>query len=351
MQKQQQNNKPRTKVSKQIVIANGNRKAAPVATTKIIKTNVPQIKNTGSNVRIRHREFINDVLGSVAFSSSQSYIVNPGLVSTFPWLSSIARRYESYRFRTLRFLFETAAPTSTTGSIILCVDYDPTDLNPAGKTQALSYKSSVRSAPWQPCALSCTEQDLHKRTSYYTRGGLVSTTDLHLYDTGNLFVCVSGQAGATAIGELYVEYDVEFMTPQLETSDGISKSITATTIMSAVWPFGTGQTIVGNLPVNVAWMEALPAQVITFLSAGDYFIFWNVVGTGITDPAVWTAGAGCTISKISANITAGATVMSFVARVRVTSPVTGWASPPTGAWTTVTTSRLYITPCVYTDFA
>ncbi len=162
-----------------------------------------------------HREFLADVNGSVAFASTQ-FQVNPGLPASFPWLAAVASRYESYRFNELRFLFETQTSTATAGTVILAPDYDATDAAPTTKQQATSYRSAVRSAAWAPSVLVCDREDLHKRESYYVRSGSVpANTDVKLYDTANLFVCTQGMSGATAVGELYVEYDVHLMTPQL----------------------------------------------------------------------------------------------------------------------------------------
>ncbi len=344
MQKKQ-NNKNKNKLA---IVKAVTKVAAPVATAKIVHYSPPRVlSKVDGSVRIHHREFLADIAGSVAFNATQQFQINPGLVLTFPWLSSIARRFESYKLNALKFFFETSAPTSTTGTILLTMDYDPTDPAPLSKTQALSYRSSVRSAPWQDCCLTCDRPDLNKRSTYYTRGSFVTSTDLHLYDIGNLFVCVGGQAGTSAIGELYVEYDIHLMTPQLEASSGIDKSLTAAGSIAPGTPFGTSQVMVGGLPIFIDSYNPLN---IFFNAIGDYFLFWNVVGTGITEP-LWTSGAGTTFTKISANI-AGGTNMSYLARIRVTDPVTGYSGPNNiSGWTTLTSSRLYITQCVYTDFA
>jgi len=341
MQKKQNNNKPKTKVSKKVVTYK-----APVATTKVKTSTVPRIQNIRNDVRVCHREFITDIVGSVAFSSAQVFTINPGLVLTFPWLSSLATRFESYRFNRLKFLYETAAPTSTTGSVILTVDFDPNDLAPVSKTQALSYKSSVRSSPWQDCSFTADSEELRKRSTYFTRNNVVVSTDRQLYDVGNLFVCVAGQAGATAVGELYVEYDVTLMTPQLEALSGADRYIAGTAEMAPGVPFGTSWTYRGGLPVIV---DPSFTSELLFESIGDYLMVWIVVGTGIADPA-WTNGAGLTNTKIS-GLAAGGTNLTYVGRIHVTDTATSWTSPTTGAWTTVTTSKVYITPCVYTDFA
>ena len=80
----------------------------------------------------------------------------------------------------------------------------------------MSYRSAVRSPPWADSSLVAAGEDISKRKSYYVRSGSApSGTDVKLYDTANVFVCTQGQANTNAIGELYVDYEVILMTPQL----------------------------------------------------------------------------------------------------------------------------------------
>ncbi len=341
MQKKQ-NNKPSTKVSKQIV-----QYKAPVAVTKVKRNVLPKIKPIGQDFRIKHREFVRDIVGSVAFSSAQTVAINPGLVLTFPWLSAIARRFESYRFNSLAFRFETTAPTSATGTALLTLDYDPTDLSPISKTQALSYKSAVRTAPWQEACLTCSSEDLHKRSSYFVRGAPVVTTDLHLYDVGNLYMCVSGQASTASIGELYVEYDVTLMTPQLESTDPLSLSAVGGGVINKdASPFGTTETYKGGLPIVVA--GTLGLTTIQFLAPADYFLVWLAVGTGVIEPTF--TGTNMTFTKVSNNI-AGTTTLTYVARISVVDATNSYVTVDTTGWTTATSSKLLFTRCVYSDMA
>lgn len=342
--KQNSKNKPKVKVSKQMVCK------APVASTRVRMSQVPRIKNLRNEVHVNHREFVADILGSINFSSAQSFPINPGMVFTFPWLASIATRFESYKFNKLRFLYETAAPTSTTGSVILAVDYDPADLAPATKTQALSYKSSVRSSPWQDCSFTSESNDLRKRSNYFTRNSVVSTSDIQLYDVGNLYVCVSGQAAATAVGELYVEYDVVLTTPQLESLTGFDRYIASAGGSDASNPFGTSQVIRGGLPINVAPPDGGTLARIKFNSIGDYLLNWVVGGTGLAVPG-FNTGTSVTNGSIGFVANAAGTTMVYTSRVKVSGTSDNYLEPITAAWTTVTSSRLYITPCVYTDFA
>lgn len=171
---------------------------------------------TSTGVRIRHREFLADIASSVEFAWDDFHI-NPGLHKTFPWLSAIANRFESYVFHDLRFVYEPAVSTSAGGSVMMAIDYDASDPGPETKPTLMAYKDAVRSAPWAQCVFHADRSDLHKAKTSYVRGGSVASGDIKTYDVGNLFIATQGQDATwnNTVGELYVEYDVELLTPQM----------------------------------------------------------------------------------------------------------------------------------------
>lgn len=254
---------------------------APVASSTIRRMNRPSILNarTAGDIRVVHREYVGEIGGAVSFEARQ-HSINPGLISEFPWLSRIAQRYESYRFNYLRYCFETESPTSATGAVIGVIDYDPTDPAPTDKIQALNYRDAVRSAPWSDFCLQATQEDLHKRQTYFVRSGATSE-DLRLFDTGNFFLCVQGQASTALVGELYVEYDISLMTPQvgdLGWDHAVWGEFTGS-VNSA--PFATAE---GDLPVTVG-STGTTTSVTTFTFTGPWegFVTFSVGATGLTD--------------------------------------------------------------------
>jgi len=191
--------------------------SVPSAIGNLVKTSTPDIRsafNGDGRVRIRHREYIADVYGSVAFAAV-AYAINPGIATSFPWLSVIAANYESYKFNSLCFQFSTEKPTSVGGSLMMAIDFDANDGAPTTKSGIMAYHNAVRCPVWSQTDYVADKPDLNKLLQHYVRSTTVSGTDLKTYDVGNLFVCVSGCADTTALGELYVMYDVELITPQL----------------------------------------------------------------------------------------------------------------------------------------
>jgi len=90
---------------------NGEPQAAAVAYSSQMKTRDARIQYSGNGqcCRVQHMERIGTILGSAGFAVN-SFVINPGMAATFPWLAAIAQRFESYRFRRLRFLFRRRRP-------------------------------------------------------------------------------------------------------------------------------------------------------------------------------------------------------------------------------------------------
>lgn len=307
---------------------------APVAMGQRSKILNPKtIYSKNGDCRIKHREYLIDITSSTSFHLTQ-YAINPGIPSTFPWLCLIALRFESYKFNSLKFEFMTEAPTTTSGSVVLGIDYDPSDAAPTTKQQLMAYQSTVRSSAWAPCTHQSTVQNLSKRDTYFTRSNSVVTpTELNLYDVGNLFVATQSQStGGITIGELWVEYDVTLMTPQLDRNgqglgltwaNGNTDGVNATNLIGTNPDVRGNAAIIlqdnGNINFQSDWAGALTIHV-AGTSVNSFVIAANVgvtiVSAGISNDAtsltgVWTVSA-TSGSVIHIEVNSGANVIGVV---------------------------------------
>lgn len=174
---------------------------------------------------ISHREYIADIPGSVLFDVNE-WSLNPGNPLIFKWLSQIAINYESYRFSSLTFHYETAVSTITPGTVMLAVDYDAADPAPSDKQGLMSYAQAQRSAAWSACAFNCRQGDLKKfAAERYVRGSSLPTGDPKTYDVGKLFLATQGNTDTTLLGELYVTYTVELRTPQTSNNVVVAQGV------------------------------------------------------------------------------------------------------------------------------
>lgn len=193
--------------------------SVPVAYNKPTLTRKPKISGNpyaeNGSIRVKHSEFLSDIFGQPSFSN-QSISINPGLPTTFPWLSSIANNFESYKFHSLKFRYEPVCTTVTPGSVMMAVDFDASDAPATTKQALMSYHNAVRTAAWDCNVYSSSKQDLLKfGVQRYVRNTNVPNTDIKTYDVGNFQIAtILASQIDSSFGELYIDYDVELMTPQ-----------------------------------------------------------------------------------------------------------------------------------------
>jgi len=287
--------------------SSGQMQAAPAAMQRVRSQNAPRMQMSGNGqvCVVTHREYIAEVPGATAWTTT-TYAIQPALQTLFVWLATIASNFEKYRFRALRFCYETESPTSQGGSIVLTIDYDAADAAPASKQAALSYKSSVRSAPWEECCLVCDlGRDAERDLMYTRRGANPAGTDIKLYDLGNLFVGTQNSSGST--GELWVEYTIELHTPTVSSQPISGKEAgtaaeTASALLGSDGAYATGS--------NVGW-TITNSSTFTCSVAGSYLFAGLVNGTTLV--ASGFANGGTSTSVISSAFpNAGATsVLGF----------------------------------------
>lgn len=183
---------------------------------------VPAMHSTNESVVIRHKEYIQDVNATAAFTQSR-FAINPGLPGTFPFLAAIAQNFQEYELRGLVFFFK---PTSSVavasggtnlamGSIVLAVQY---------RTNAAAFvdKQQIENEMWSGSArpseaimlpVECDPRENAAKV-YYVRGGPI-TDDPKAYDIGILTVASVGSPGTYVAGELWASYEVVLRKPQL----------------------------------------------------------------------------------------------------------------------------------------
>lgn len=258
-----------------------------------------------------HREFIGNVTGSVAFAIASTFAVNPGLTASFPWLAGIAQNWESYRFRKLRLCYYTRTGSNVPGSVILAHDPDSSDAAPSSEQVMTTYESCQEDAPWKDICMEIKQTSLREigPRKFVRTTALSANQDIKLYDSGNLFV---GTVDGTAVawGKLWVEYDIDFFTPQLqpaglEAEGGVLFNATAsgaltTNLMGAAT--SSGSLVVTNA-LNVVTMSGL--------TIGSEYLATLMIGAATATTAVtFTFGAGATV-KTAINSVSGANGASF----------------------------------------
>lgn len=183
---------------------------------------VPVMHSSDESVIIRHREYIGDISSTTAFTNN-TYYVNPGLASTFPWLSSIACNFEQYKWRGLIFEFKSTSAnalnsTNTAlGSISIASEYNVNAQPFVNKAQVLNNMWTCTAKPSETFIhpIECAPQ-FTATNSLYVRTSVPSgTQDLRLYDLVNIQVVSDGSQATANVGELWASYEIELFKPQV----------------------------------------------------------------------------------------------------------------------------------------
>jgi hypothetical protein len=284
------------------------RRNAPVAKGRRSRSSAPRIQSLPrGGFRVTHREYVRDLPGSTSFEVTKLPI-NPGVGTIFPWLAAIANRFESYSFRRLKFLVEPSASSTDTGRVIVVIDYDVDDAAPPNKTAMLAYFDAGSGQAWEGAWFVAKAADLHKlKTRYVRMGDVPSGKDPKLYDVGSLLIAASGNPDTDVIGEVYVEYEVDLLTPQLSLSCPSAKWTGSGSITKTV-PFGTDPTYVGASPAT------LSGATITWNQAGEFLLWVQVTGTGTSIITALTGTADSTY--VDASYNAAGTIFNCFFAVR-----------------------------------
>lgn len=244
-----------------------------------------QQRATNQSIRIKETERIGTVMGSNAFSVVGNYPLNPGLPSSFPWLSATASQYEKYRVHKITYRYKNLKGTASDGNILMAFDFDSLDAPPTSAIQMTQYTRCTDGSPWRIFEMSIVPTG----AELYTRSGIPAGADLKTYDLGRLFVAAEGCADSSAHGYLEVEYDIELMKKQSPASGGVS------TNRQVTFYTGSGQTSLGP---TIGWSVA-PTVVA------------NPIGVSVTLAGVYTLPAGSYIVTIQTMVDSTAGTLTF----------------------------------------
>jgi len=258
------------------------------------------------SILISESEYISEiaVANQPNFNVPLNLPINPGQASTFPWLSTIAKQYEKYCFKSLQFVYKPEVtqfnPTSSAvGKVMLSCDYDAADSPPASKQQVEDTDPHADCMPYEKMTLILDPRECHKNSDakFVRPAGLPGGNDIKTYDCGNLYVSNQGQTGnGVNLGELHVVYTVELSVPILESQNKAPNNLQVTSLqdttasLTTATPYqplfaAAGSTTVVNVNgigvVNTAGSIVPPV--------GNYMWFLNVEvdasGFNLTDVA------------------------------------------------------------------
>lgn len=261
-----------------------------VNNNSLMVDSVPQFANSNRSVRVKHREYIGDVIsGAAGTFSIKEYPINPGLPSTFPWLSNMASQYEEYKIKGMIFEFKTMSSdalnsTNTAlGQVIMATQYNVLSNPFVTKQQMENYQFACSTKP-STSLIHPVECEPHETPmpELFVRGFNQSTTgaDARLYDFGNFYVATNGLQGANVnLGELWCSYEIELFKPKIGT---IIQMTDHYQLQSGLIP--TGGNYFGSAPVlssSSNFRTEVTSNSITIPDwyTGQFLIMYSCYGT------------------------------------------------------------------------
>lgn len=272
---------------------------------------MPTFGNGSEETTVIFREYLGDIISSATLTvANQSnfkidqFEINPGLISTFPWLSQIAENFQMYKLEQCVFEFRTFSGDSLTatntalGAVVCAVDYDSSSAAFTTRQQMENSAFSMSAKPSESFMIpvECANSQSFSTGKLYVRNGAPpANTDLKTYDVGRLSIATQGlQAASVNVGSLYIAYKVRLFKPILlrpASGEGMFNiPYTSTSGITTTTLFGTASPSFNNIGATISGnVLTVPRK---YLSPGSTWVFmWNVNGSStaaVTAPGITT---------------------------------------------------------------
>lgn len=289
--------------------------------------------STNSTARIRHREYICDIVSSATANTFQSQVfnINPGLENTFPWLAPVANQYEQYEIKGMVFEFKSlyadaiasSAANSTLGGVVMSTNYNSVAAPWTSKQQMENTEFTTSAKPsisfYHP--IECAPNQTTVQNLYVRSAAPPLNADLRMYDMGLFQIATFGIASASVVvGELWCTYEVELYKPIAQSIEGqnvqtdmfdISGTINNTNVFGTVRTLKSGSSIGGDITANNVYNFPDSAP------TGYYFVSLTGDSTTSPGPSVLTS-----ISAVNGlQLVSGTTVKAPTSSISTT----GWS--------------------------
>lgn len=302
---------------------------------------------TPKGMRIRHRELITTILGSVGDAAAYGQMINPQNVEMFQWLAQIAANFELYTFHKLSFDYEPFVSASTSGAVSMAVDYDASDGYATTRQILMSYEGATRGPGWESTRQAVKGQNaIYKQRFCVSNGINPAGTDPKLYNVGSLQVWTTAFPNTNPIGELYAEYDVEFFKPQTQSLSSVLypyvSEITGAGTMAPLSPFGATPAILGGLA------SAAYDAVNNFSNAGRFLVQLHSTGNTTANPTLVASDANIVVEEVDVGYQAGSSAwVNAIISVSQAATVLGSYITYHVGGSTVSSSQARIVPYPY----
>lgn len=202
---------------------------------------------------------------------------------------------------------------------------DPLARDPVTQAEITQYSLSVEFASWgtQKYPVPVDGSNL------FTRQAFIPDVDLKTYDHGVLFIGTNAQADNAIIGEIYVDYTVEFHMPQPTKCAAAQVLLPAPSAILSQ-PTGTQFNIFG---LDAQFIVVSPVIFRLQINAPDKYIM-IIRGSASTAGSFAFVGGQNTVVNFSTNVSGGTANLAYVlftltAGSTLDVGISGWGTNPT----------------------
>lgn len=254
-------------------------------------TSPPRVMNTnkGEATIINHREYLGDLLSGTGEPTAfklQTWTLNPGNSSLFPFLGTIAQKFQEYELRGCLFELKTLssdyAAALSLGSMFMAADYNVLGPAPISKQQLenMEYASSSKPSCSMIMPIECDPRNDVATHLYVASDGDYQGGDKRLFDLCNVYIGTQGiPSEETPVAEIWVTYEVALFKPIIQQQEMPENQLLSAHLIGSgcdtATPFGT----------TVQWVAGSSDQ---FIQTDDLSIqFPSVPGMRIMMVAHW----------------------------------------------------------------
>lgn len=172
---------------------------------------------------IKGDELIATISSSVDFNST-TFVLQPGLLTLFPWLGQLAALYQKYRVLRFEFYYKPLVSqydaVGSRGKVVLSFDVDGVAQNLVSLQQAEAMAPHVDFMGYEKAVLALPAAQVNQNSSglFVRTGPVPAGADPKTYDAGLLYVSTQGMSGVATVGELHARYEIELLNPVLPNS-------------------------------------------------------------------------------------------------------------------------------------
>jgi hypothetical protein len=114
----------------------------------------PMTNGIGRSLSVANYEQVGVTFTGTGGFTIGGSVINAGIAANFPWLSQVAKNYQRFKWKFLRYIYVPQCPSTTPGSVFIEMRYDWLDSAATTLAQVTATESAVVGNAWFGGALS-----------------------------------------------------------------------------------------------------------------------------------------------------------------------------------------------------